>query len=109
MDRTFSTPCRAGHREPGLPGALLMDERATVGFIAHGVHTHPSMIKRLIWQTLGGARLNLVTDAMAAVGHAHRHTTYWATTESPWMRPAPVWPTVRWPAASCHWMGFCAT
>ena len=56
-----------GHREPGLPGALLTDERATVGFIADGVHTHPSVIK-LVWQALGGARLNLVTDAMAALG-----------------------------------------
>jgi N-acetylglucosamine-6-phosphate deacetylase len=45
----------------------LTDERATVGFIADGVHTHPSVIK-LVWQAIGGARLNLVTDAMAALG-----------------------------------------
>jgi N-acetylglucosamine-6-phosphate deacetylase len=63
----FNAMPALGHRDPGLTGALLTDERATVGFIADGVHTHPSVIK-LIWQTLGGARLNLVTDAMAALG-----------------------------------------
>ena len=63
----FNAMPALGHREPGLPGALLTDERATVGFIADGVHTHPSVIK-LVWQALGGARLNLVTDAMAALG-----------------------------------------
>ena len=55
------------HRDPGLPGALLTDDRTTVGFIADGVHTHPSVIA-LVWRTLGAARLNLVTDAMAALG-----------------------------------------
>jgi N-acetylglucosamine-6-phosphate deacetylase len=56
-----------GHRDPGLPGALLTDDRTTVGFIADGVHTHPSVVA-LVWRTLGAARLNLVTDAMAALG-----------------------------------------
>ena len=50
----FNAMPALGHRDPGLPGALLTDERATVGFIADGVHTHPSMIK-LVWQALGGA------------------------------------------------------
>jgi N-acetylglucosamine-6-phosphate deacetylase len=54
------------HREPGLPGALLTDDRPTVGLIADGVHTHPAVIT-LVWRTLGH-RLNLVTDAMAALG-----------------------------------------
>ncbi len=55
------------HRDPGLPGALLTDERVTVGLIADGIHTHPAMVK-LVWQALGPRRLNLVTDAMAALG-----------------------------------------
>jgi N-acetylglucosamine-6-phosphate deacetylase len=55
------------HREPGLPGALLTDARATVGLIADGVHTHPAIVS-LAWQALGPRRLNLVTDAMAALG-----------------------------------------
>jgi N-acetylglucosamine-6-phosphate deacetylase len=55
------------HREPGLVSALLTDSRSTVGFIADGIHTHPSIVP-LVWQILGNTRLNLVTDAMAALG-----------------------------------------
>jgi N-acetylglucosamine-6-phosphate deacetylase len=55
------------HREPGLVGALLTDPRPTVGLIADGIHTHPSIV-RVAWRTLGNTRLNLVTDAMAALG-----------------------------------------
>ena len=40
------------HRDPGLPGALLTDERPTVGLIADGIHTHPAIVK-LVWQALG--------------------------------------------------------
>jgi N-acetylglucosamine-6-phosphate deacetylase len=57
------------HRESGLIGALLNDPRLVVGMIADGIHTHPSMVG-LAWQTLGYTRLNLVTDAMAALGIA---------------------------------------
>ena len=63
----FNAMPALGHRDPGLPGALLTDDRTTVGFIADGVHTHPSVIA-LVWRALGAARLNLVTDAMAALG-----------------------------------------
>jgi N-acetylglucosamine-6-phosphate deacetylase len=63
----FNAMPALAHRDPGLPGALLTDDRVTVGFIADGVHTHPSVIK-LVWQALGGQRLSLVTDAMAALG-----------------------------------------
>jgi N-acetylglucosamine-6-phosphate deacetylase len=63
----FNAMPSLGHRDPGLPGALLTDDRITVGFIADGVHTHRSVIK-LAWRTLGPARLNLVSDAMAALG-----------------------------------------
>jgi N-acetylglucosamine-6-phosphate deacetylase len=55
------------HREPGLIGALLTDSRPTVGLIADGIHTHPSIVD-LAWHILGNTRLNLVTDAMAALG-----------------------------------------
>jgi N-acetylglucosamine-6-phosphate deacetylase len=55
------------HRDPGLPGALLTDSRPTVGLIADGIHTHPAIVA-LVWQALGARRLNLVTDAMAALG-----------------------------------------
>jgi N-acetylglucosamine-6-phosphate deacetylase len=54
------------HRQPGLLGAALADERVTIGLITDGVHVHPALIK-VIWQAVGG-RLNIVTDAMAALG-----------------------------------------
>ena len=54
------------HREPGLAGALLADERVTFGIIPDGVHVHPSLI-RTVWQA-AGERMTLVTDSMAAMG-----------------------------------------
>ena len=63
----FNAMSALGHREPGLPGALLTDPRPTVGVIADGVHTHRSVI-RLAWKALGPHRMNLVSDAMAALG-----------------------------------------
>jgi N-acetylglucosamine-6-phosphate deacetylase len=63
----FNAMPSLGHRDLGLPGALLADGRMTVGFIADGVHTHRAIID-LVWRMLGPKRLNLVTDAMAALG-----------------------------------------
>jgi N-acetylglucosamine-6-phosphate deacetylase len=63
----FNAMPSLGHRDPGLPGALLSDDRMTVGFIADGVHTHRSIIA-LAWRMLGPKRMSLVTDAMAALG-----------------------------------------
>ena len=55
------------HREPGLPGALLTAPAQTVGIIPDGVHVHPAAVA-LAWQAKGPTRLNIVTDAMAALG-----------------------------------------
>jgi len=63
----FNAMPALGHRDPGLPGALLADDRVSVGIIADGVHVHPAMVG-LVWRLLGPHRLNLVTDAMAALG-----------------------------------------
>ena len=54
------------HREPALPAALLEDERITIGIIPDSIHVHPALLK-LVWQ-LAPERLNVVTDAMAALG-----------------------------------------
>ena len=55
------------HREPGLVAAALADPRVTVGLIPDGLHVHPVLVA-LVWRLLGPDRLNLVTDAMAAMG-----------------------------------------
>jgi N-acetylglucosamine-6-phosphate deacetylase len=55
------------HRAPGLPGAALTDERATVALIADGVHTHPAALS-LALRAKGPARVALTTDAVAAAG-----------------------------------------
>ncbi|MCS6843033.1 MAG: N-acetylglucosamine-6-phosphate deacetylase [Caldilineales bacterium] len=60
------------HRDPGLAAALLTDPRITVGLIVDGVHVHPAVV-RLAWRALGPGRLNLVTDAMAALGMPPGH------------------------------------
>jgi N-acetylglucosamine-6-phosphate deacetylase len=65
----FSAMTGLHHREPGLVGVALTDERLTVGVIADGVHLHPGVVD-LAARALG-PRLALVTDAVAALGVAH--------------------------------------
>jgi N-acetylglucosamine-6-phosphate deacetylase len=55
------------HRAPGLIGALLGDDRVTVGMIVDGVHVHPAVIG-LVWRLVGSRRFSGVTDAVAALG-----------------------------------------
>lgn len=59
-------------RSPGLVGALLTDARVVVGIIPDGVHLHPGSVK-LAWQAKGAAGVNVVTDAMAALGRPPGH------------------------------------
>jgi len=79
----FNAMPALGHRDPGLAGALLADDRITVGMIVDGIHVHRAMV-RLVWQALGPQRLNLVTDAMAALGMppgVHRLADYEVTVD----------------------------
>src|SRR5690554_1196009 len=55
------------HRDPGLVGALLVNDTIRCGLIVDGVHVHPLMV-RLAYRLLGPERIALVTDAMAAMG-----------------------------------------
>lgn len=52
------------HREPGLVGTALTDQRATIGLIADGVHVHDDVVRL----AFGAApdRIALVSDATAA-------------------------------------------
>lgn len=55
------------HREPGIAGAALADEKIITGLIADLVHLHPAVM-RMVLDLKGVKRVALVTDAVAAVG-----------------------------------------
>lgn len=56
------------HRDPGVPGAALVNDAVTLGVIADGVHLHPGTVKLIHRASQERPRLNLVTDAMCAMG-----------------------------------------
>jgi N-acetylglucosamine-6-phosphate deacetylase len=55
------------HREPGVVGAALSDDRTWCGLIVDGFHVHPSVIKIAVRAKAKG-KMMLVTDAMPTVG-----------------------------------------
>lgn len=63
----FNAMAPLDHREPGLAGAALADDRVTIGLIPDGLHVHPAMVG-LVRRIVGADRLAIVTDAMAALG-----------------------------------------
>jgi N-acetylglucosamine-6-phosphate deacetylase len=62
----FNAMAPLHHREPGLVGVALTDERVRVGVIADGLHVDPAVVS-LAARVLG-ERLTLVTDAVASLG-----------------------------------------
>ena len=62
----FNAMAPLHHREPGLAGVALSDERLRVGLIPDGIHVHPQVVAMA--QRALGARLTIVTDAVAALG-----------------------------------------
>lgn len=55
------------HREPGLLGAVLLDERITVEVILDLHHVHPAAVQLLL-RTKSTRGVALITDAMRAAG-----------------------------------------
>jgi N-acetylglucosamine-6-phosphate deacetylase len=55
------------HRQPGVVGAVLSDDRAFAQIIADGVHVHPAVVKILV-KAKGLDRTILITDAIRAAG-----------------------------------------
>ncbi len=66
VTHTFNAQPPLHHRQPGLTGAALADERLYTEFIADGIHLHGDII-RLIARAKGD-RAVAVTDAMEAAG-----------------------------------------
>ena len=52
------------HRDPGIVGAVLADERVTASVICDLVHLHPAVV-RAAFRVKGWGRVALVTDAVA--------------------------------------------
>lgn len=63
----FNAMSPLDHRDPGLPGAALADDRVTVWLIPDGLHVHPALVS-IVRRAVGPARLAIVTDAIAALG-----------------------------------------
>jgi N-acetylglucosamine-6-phosphate deacetylase len=55
------------HREPGVVGATLEDDRVTVELIADGHHIHPAIL-RLVARLKGAGGTALVSDSTAVAG-----------------------------------------
>lgn len=64
---TFNAMRPLDHREPGILGVVLSDDRFTADIIADGVHVAPEIIK-LFLAAKGPERAMLITDAISATG-----------------------------------------
>jgi N-acetylglucosamine-6-phosphate deacetylase len=63
---TFNAMRAFSHRDPGIVGEVLSDDRVFAEIIADGIHVDPSVI-RLFARAKGHARFLLVTDAISAM------------------------------------------
>ena len=64
---TFNAMRPLDHRDPGILGVVLTDDRLFAELICDGIHVDPQMV-RLWWRAKGADRAILVTDAMSAAG-----------------------------------------
>ncbi len=67
VTHTFNAQTPLHHREPGVPGAALTDDRLFCEMIADGIHLHRDII-RLIARCKGAEKTVAITDAMEAAG-----------------------------------------
>lgn len=63
----FNAQTPLHHREPGVPGAGLADDRIVVQVIADGIHLHPDIL-RIAAKCKGAAGVALISDSMEAAG-----------------------------------------
>ena len=67
VTHTFNAQTPLHHREPGVPGAALTDDRLYCEMICDGIHLHRDAV-RLLARCKGPARAVAITDAMEAAG-----------------------------------------
>lgn len=64
---TFNAMRALSHREPGVLGAALTDERVTCEMICDHTHLHPAILK-LIYQIKGADKINIISDSEHGAG-----------------------------------------
>jgi N-acetylglucosamine-6-phosphate deacetylase len=64
---TFNAMRPLDHRDPGVIGEVLTDDRLSADIIADGIHVAPSVVE-LFLQAKGIERAVLITDAISATG-----------------------------------------
>ena len=96
------------HRDPGPIGATLADDSVVAGLICDGIHVDPVAV-RMAWRALGPDRLNLVTDAVAALGSEPGDVAGSGRSTSPSARRASAPRAACSPAATCRSTAPCAT
>jgi N-acetylglucosamine-6-phosphate deacetylase len=64
---TFNAMREFSHRDPGIVGAVLSDDRIFAEIIADGIHVAPEVV-RIFARTKGASRIILATDATSATG-----------------------------------------
>jgi len=64
---TFNAMRPLDHRDPGIIGDVLTDDRITADIIADGIHVSPAVVK-LFLRAKGRDRAVLITDAISATG-----------------------------------------
>jgi N-acetylglucosamine-6-phosphate deacetylase len=69
---TFNAMRALHHREPGIVGAVMSDERVYCELIADNIHVHP-VVMDLLWRAKGRDKLILISDAMRATGIGDGH------------------------------------
>ena len=67
ITHTFNAQTPIHHRNPGVPGAALTDDRFYCEMICDGVHLHEDIV-RLIVRCKGPSHAVAITDAMEAAG-----------------------------------------
>jgi N-acetylglucosamine-6-phosphate deacetylase len=63
---TFNAMRALDHREPGILGVVLSDDRVSADIIVDGVHVAPETVK--LFLRAKGAKAVLITDAISATG-----------------------------------------
>ena len=67
VTHTFNAQTALHHRNPGVPGAAMVDDRIYCEMICDGIHLHGDIV-RLLARTKGAKRAVAITDAMEAAG-----------------------------------------